>query len=128
VSIKQQDTHLSITRTSPTFYEGCTQDGEPAIEMGRIFGQALSFVIVGDTAYGTYNFPCLFDRLSPTQWLGISGAVQGSVTGSVIRGALDSSGGALDIYAPASATATTPGGGPIAICHATDHALTFQRR
>jgi hypothetical protein len=128
VSITQQGTRLSITRTSPTFYESCTIGHSPATEDGRIFGQTLSFVITGDTYGSDYSYPCLFDRLSPTEWLGISGFVSGAVTGSVIRGTLDTSqGGAFDLY-ESSSTATAPGSPPKAICHAKDHSMTLRRR
>jgi hypothetical protein len=88
----------------------------------------LSFVITGDTYGSDYSYPCLFDRLSPTEWLGISGFVQGAVTGSAIRGTLDTTqGGALDLYESPS-TAAAPVGRPTAICHARDHSLTLRRR
>jgi hypothetical protein len=129
VSITQQGTRLSITRTSPTFFESCMVGNKPATEQGRIFGQTLSFVIVGDTYGSDYSFPCLFDRLSPTEWLGISGFVQGTVAGAVIRGTLDTAqGGAFDVY-PSLSTATAPyGSPPTAICHAKDHSMTLRRR
>jgi hypothetical protein len=129
VSITQQGTRLSITRTSPTFYESCSPGNRPVTESGRIFGQMLSFVITGDTYGSDYSSPCLFDRLSPTEWLGISGFVQGTVTGSVIRGTLDTTqGGAFDLY-QSLATASVPyGSPPTAICHAKDHSITLRRR
>lgn len=129
VSIAQQGTRLSITRTSPTFYESCTPSHRPVTENGRIFGQTFSFVIVGDTYGDDYSSPCLFDRLSPTEWLGISGFVQGTVAGPTIRGTLDTAqGGAFDLY-QSLPTATDPyGSAPRSICHATDHTMTLRRR
>jgi hypothetical protein len=128
VSISQQGTRLSLTRTSPTFYESCTIGHSPGTEEGRIFGQTLSSLISGDTYGSDYSYPCLFDRLSPTEWLGISGFVQGTVAGSVIRGTLDTTqGGAFDLYESPS-TATAPVGPPKAICHAKDHSMTLRRK
>jgi hypothetical protein len=127
LDITQQNTHLSITRTSPTFLESCTRN-RPATEQGRIFGQTLSFLIVGDTYGSDYSWPCLFDRLSPTEWLGISGSVQATVNGSTIRGTMDTGqGGAFDLYESTPA-ATSPSGPPTAICHAPDHIITIRRR
>ena len=128
VNIVQQGTQVSITRTSPTFYESCSVGNRAVTENGRTFGQTLSFVIVGDTYGSDYSFPCLFDRLSPTEWLGISGAVEGTVSGNTIRGTMDSTQGAFDVYESLS-TSTTPNGNSLkAICHAADHALALRRR
>ncbi len=128
VNITQQGTRVSITRTSPTFYESCSSGNRAVTSNGRIFGQTLSFVIVGDSDEGDYSLPCLFDRLSPTEWLGVSGVVQGTVTGSSIRGTLDTTqGGAFDLY-ESLPTATGPyGSPPKAICHAKDHSLILRR-
>jgi hypothetical protein len=85
-------------------------------------------VIVGDTYGSDYSFPCLFDRLSPTEWLGISGAVEGTVSSDTIRGTMNSTQGAFDVYESPS-TSTTPNGNSLkAICHAADHGLTLRRR
>jgi hypothetical protein len=128
VNIVQQGTQVSITRASPTFYEGCSVGNRAVTENGRVFGQTLSFVIVGDTYGSDYSFPCLFDRLSPTEWLGISGAVEGTVSSDTIRGTMDSTQGAFDVYESPS-TSTTPNGNSLkAICHAADHGLTLRRR
>jgi hypothetical protein len=124
VTINQQDTHLSITRTSPTFFEACSLP----TDLGRIFGQTLSFSIVGDTAEDNFVYPCLFDRLNPTQWLGIAGPVTGTVTASGIQATLDTTRGAFDSYESAS-TATSPfGSPPKTVCHANDHSIVFRRR
>lgn len=53
--IHQQGTQVSITRTSPTLHESCSVGNRAITESGRIFGQTLSFVIVGDTIRGTMN-------------------------------------------------------------------------
>ena len=128
VSIIQQDTYLSITRTSPTFFESCAPGNRPITTPGRIFGQTLSFVIGGDTNGSPYSFPCLFDRLSPTEWLGITGFVEGTVTGTTFLGALDTNrGGAFDLY-ESLPTATRPAGPPIVICNGQEHAMTLRRR
>ena len=110
---------------SPTLFESCAVGNKPATEEGRIFGQALAFLVVGDTAEANYNYPCLFDRLSPTQALGIAGVVRGTNMGSVIQATLDTTGGAFDYYE----SATTPfAGPPKRICHANDHSMVFRRR
>ena len=57
VSIIQQDTHLSITRTSPTLVEVCSPGNRPVTEQGRIFGQTLSFGIVGHVTAATTATP-----------------------------------------------------------------------
>jgi hypothetical protein len=120
VTIIQQDTHVSITRASPRFFEACSAP----TELGRIFGQALSFLIIGDTAEAGYNYPCLFDRLSPTQAVGIAGPVRGTVTGSVIQATLDSTVGAFDLYESSTNLFGAP---PKMICHASDHTMVFRR-
>lgn len=120
-TISQQGTHASITRGSPTFYESC----RAPTEVGRIFGQTLSFLITGDTAAEEYNYPCLFDRLSPTQAIGIAGLVKGTVIGNVIQATFDTTNGAFDLYE----SATTPFvGPPKVICHASDHSMILRRR
>jgi hypothetical protein len=129
LNITQRGTLLSITRRSATFFESCAGGRRPPTDHGSVLGQTLSFVIAGDTYGDDYSFPCLFDRLSPTQWLGISGQVQGTVNGSTIRGTLDTTnGGAFDLY-QSQPTATEPyGSSPKAFCHALDHSITFRRR
>jgi len=128
VNITQQGTRVSITRTSPTFYEGCSAGNKAVTEDGRIFGQTLSFVIVGDTDWGNYAYPCLFDRLSPTEWLGISAGVEGTVAGDTIRATMTTIHGAFDVY-ESPPTAAVPSGNSVkAICHAADHTLTLRRR
>jgi len=128
LDINQQGTRLSITRVSQSFWESCTVAHGTATEQGRIFGRALSFVIVGDTYGNDYSYPCLFDRLSPTQWLGLSGLVEGTVTGSIVHGTMNTAQGAFDLYETAP-TATEPyGTAPKSICHAPDHTLVLRRR
>jgi hypothetical protein len=128
VSIIQQDTYLSITRTSPTFFESCAPGNRPITAPGRIVGQTLSFVIGGDSGGSDYSDPCLFDRLSPTEWLGISGFVEGTVAGASVLGALDTGrGGAFDLY-ESLPTATRPAGPPRVICNGQEHSLTLRRR
>lgn len=128
VSIIQQDTYLSITRTSPTFFESCALGNRPITAPGKILGQTLSFVIGGDSGGSDYSDPCLFDRLSPTEWLGISGFVEGTVAGASVLGALDTGrGGAFDLY-ESLPTATRPAGPPRVICNGQEHSLTLRRR
>ena len=52
---------------------------------GAIVGTRLRFVFVGDTEYGTWSYPDIFDRLSDGGRFGFDGAVEGTVTGSAIR-------------------------------------------
>jgi hypothetical protein len=123
--ITQQGTHFYVTLTSPTIYDfnAPSYDGD-----GTIFGQALSFLIPGDTNYGDWSSPDIFDRLSPTQWLGISGFVQGTVTGSEIRATLDTTMGGTFDYWESLPTATVPGGPPQAVCHAKDNDMLLRRK
>jgi hypothetical protein len=118
--ITQQGTQFHITLTSPT----TDDNGGPQARLGRIFGPALSFLIEGNEDEGTYIYPDLVDRLSPTQWLAIIGTVQATVTGSEIRATLD---GNLDYYESLS-TATTFAVPPKALCRAKDHGMVFRRR
>jgi len=123
--ITQQGTHFYVTLASPTIYDfnAPSYDGD-----GRIFGQALSFLIPGDTGYDDWSYPEVFDRLSPTQWLGISGFAQGTVTGSEIRATLDTTmGGAFD-YWESLPTDPFPAGRSQAVCHAKDNSMVFRRR
>jgi hypothetical protein len=128
LDITQQGTRVSIARTSPTFYEVCSVDDSAFKEDGRILGQTLSFGITGDTYWGDHSYPCLFDRLNPTEWLGISGAVEATVSGDTIRGRMDTTQGAFDVYKTQSASDTPSGNFLKAICHAADHVLTLRRR
>jgi len=128
VDITQQGTRVTIARTSPTFREVCAVDDSPFKEDGRIFGETLSFGITGDTYHGDHSYPCLFDRLSPTEWLGISGAVEATVSGDTIRGAMDSTHGAFDVYKTQISSDPPSGNFLTAICHAADHVLTLRRR
>jgi hypothetical protein len=118
--IAQQGTQFQITLTSPTTYD----NGGVHARVGRIFGQALSFLIEGNEDEGTYIYPDFADRLSPTQWVAILGTVQGTVTGSEIRTTLD---GNLDYY-ESLATATIFAVPPIALCRAKDSGMVFRRR
>jgi hypothetical protein len=92
---------------------------------GRIFGQALSFVLPGDTYYG-YDLsvgPDLLERLSPTQWLGITGLVKGTVTGSDIHAVMD---GRFE-YSETAATATRAASS-VTACQGKDSGIVLRRR
>lgn len=121
-TISQEGTHFRITLASPTLYDITRSSFE-----GRVFGQTISFIVVGDTCYGDWSDPDLFDALSPTEWLGITGSVQGTAAGSEIRATLDSTMcGAFDVWQ--SGTGGRPAGPPQAVCHAKDSMMVLRRK
>jgi hypothetical protein len=87
---------------------------------GTVVGQTLTLGIYGDTGYGTWSYPDLFDQLSPTAWFGADGTVQGTVTGSEIQGTMA---GDIEYWA-----SSPPAGMPDDVCHAADHGVTLRRK
>src|SRR5262249_49754773 len=112
--------HISLS--SPTSEDSCSLGNAPGrpweVVAGRILGPALSFVIPGDTDYGSFATPCVVDSLTATESLGIYGTVSGTATGSQIQGSLD---GNLDYYRLAEPRGALR-------CSAKDHVMVFRRR
>lgn len=114
-AITQQGTRFKIALSSPTIYR------DPYWFDGRIFGQTLSIYIGTDTSGVDFEYPGLYDSVSPTLWFGIFGSVQGTVTGSEFRATLD---GQLS----SDVSLSPPFGKPQVICSTKDSAVVFRRR
>jgi hypothetical protein len=123
-TITQQSAQLLIRLTSPTLRDGQARDKPGEFSTwGTIFGNKLSFTIVGDTEFGTWSYPYFFDRFSSTHWSGMSGWLPGAVIGRTeIRGTMNG-----DIESWDWARSDWPGGEPSGVCRATDHVVVFRR-
>jgi len=116
VQLSQQGANVQAFFSGPTIYN------LPSAHLGSVIGNALSLWIDArdvDTHFEAF----VFDRLTPTQWIGISGSVTGTVAEPEFSAVLS---GAVDLYtAPASANFPPPP--PVAGCPG-NHALTFRRK
>ena len=76
----------------------------------------------GDTDYGTWVFPVLFQRVSATETVGITGIIErAAVTQNEIRGTMNG-----DVLLFGSNLAS-PDGRPPGVCRASDHVIVFRR-
>jgi hypothetical protein len=112
VQLIQQGTRLQVRTSSPTL-----QVFNPDGDYGTIFGSHVRLHFVGDTDYGDWSTPDLYDHLSPTEKFGFDGSVDGTVTGSEIRGTMN---GDLVYW-------NAPTYGPAWYCRATDHGVILRR-
>ena len=88
-------------------------------QTGAVLGSRVRLQFPGDTDYGEWTSPDIYDRLSPTEQFGFVGTVDGVATESAIRGTLD---GDLLYFNTA-----TDRGGPTWYCRAKDHVVTLRR-
>lgn len=99
-TISQQGTRLTFAFGGSTVRQGFSF----GTNSGRVASNAFQLILYYDDYYGTYG---LLDRPTPTDWVGIYGTAEGTVTSSTsITGGFA---GTFDYYATA-ATATFPTG------------------
>ena len=77
VAITQQGTRLTFRFTAPTIQQGFTATS------GRIAGTEFSLAIDFDDYYEDYG---LLDRMTPTDWIGVTGTGEASGDRTAIRG------------------------------------------
>ena len=111
VELIQNATRLQVKVSSPTLRRNTDHHS------GTVLGSSVRLVIVGDTDYGEWTYPDLYDQLSPTEAFGFSGFVQGTVNGPEIRATMD---GDL-VYFKAPETR------PPWWCRSKDHIVTLRR-
>lgn len=112
VQLMQHATRLQVKISSPTL-----QLLNPDEHSGTVLGSRVRLQFVGDTDYGEWSTPDLYDHLSPTETFGFDGSVDGTVTGSEIRATMN---GDL-VYWNARTFA------PTWYCRATNHGVILRR-
>jgi hypothetical protein len=110
--LTQVGTRLQMTITGPT-----VKVLNPSQNGGSVFGTHVRLGISGDTNYGEWSSPDLYDQLSPTETFGFSGLLEGTFLGGEIRAEMY---GDL-VYRNA------PTFEPTWYCRARDHAVRFLR-
>jgi hypothetical protein len=85
VTIAQSGNRITLTPSSPTLVRKTAIDG-------RIYSDFVTATLWFDDYYLDYG---LLDRVTPTDWVGIRGSLQGTVKNVAIDGLLD---GAFDYY------------------------------
>jgi hypothetical protein len=112
VEFIQHATRLQVKISSPTL-----QLLNPDEHSGTILGSRVRIQFVGDTDYGEWSTPDLYDHLSATETFGFDGSVDGTVTGSEIRATMN---GDLVYW-------NAPTYGPAWYCRATNHVVILRR-
>jgi hypothetical protein len=112
VELIQNATRLKVKFSSPTL-----RQYNPDQHSGTVVGSRVRLSIVGDTNYGEWSTPDLYDQLSPTETFGFDGFVQGTVNGREIRATMD--GDLMYFKAPAYE--------PAWYCRSKDHIVTLRR-
>lgn len=112
VELIQNATRLKVRFSSPTL-----RQYNPDSHSGTVLGSAVRLSIVGDTEYGGWSSPNLYDQLSATETFGFDGFVQGTVNGSEIRATMD---GDLVYF-------KRPTFEPTWYCRAKDHPVILRR-
>ena len=112
VKLIQQGSRLQVKTSSPTL-----EVFNPNEDDGSIFGSRVRLNFVGDTNYGEWSTPDLYDHLSPTERFGFDGVADGTVTGSEIRAAMNG-----DLVYWNAPTFT-----PAWYCRATNHVVILRR-
>ena len=92
----------------------------PTQQVGTVLGSHVGLIFVGDTDYGEWSAPDIYDRLSPTEQFGFAGFMEGHVAGASIHGTLNG-----DLVYFNSETNTHE---PSWYCRAKDHVVTLQLR
>jgi hypothetical protein len=111
LQVTQQGTGLQMKISSPTLQVFNDQFH------GSVVGTRVRLIFPGDTYYGEWSTPDLYDHLSPTEKFGFNGTVEGNVTGAEIRGRMN---GDLVFW-------NAPTFDPAWYCRANDHIVTIQR-
>lgn len=112
VQLIQSGTRLQVKFSSPTL-----RQYNPDEHSGTVLGSYVRLFIVGDTDYGEWSTPDLYDQLSPTETFGFDGTVQGTVNGTEIRATMN---GDLVYW-------NAPTYGPAWYCRATNHGVILRR-
>ena len=112
VQLIQSGTRLQVKFSSPTL-----RQHNPDEHSGTVLGSYVRLFIVGDTDYGEWSTPDLYDQLSPTETFGFDGTVQGTVNGTEIRATMN---GDLVYW-------NGPTYGPAWYCRATNHVVILRR-
>jgi hypothetical protein len=115
VELTQNATRLKVKFSSPTL-----RQYNPDSHSGTVLGSRVRLSIVGDTSYGEWSSPNLYDELSPTETFGFSGLVESTVNGREIRGTMY--GDVVYFNFPGGA-----GFGPEWYCRSKDHIVTLRR-
>jgi hypothetical protein len=108
----QNGTRLQVRISSPTL-----QVFNPGQNYGTIFGSFVELQFIGDTDYGEWSTPDIYDHLSPTEKFGFDGRVEGTLTGAAIHATMN---GDLVYW-------NAPTFGPAWYCRAKDHIVSLRR-
>jgi hypothetical protein len=114
VEFAQRGTRLQARLSGPTLTVHFQQP-TPA----TVLGSQVRLQLTGDTDYGMWTSPDIYDRLSPTEQFGFVGTIDGVLSGAAISGRLDG-----DLVYLNTATDHNE---PTWHCRATDHAITLRR-
>jgi len=112
VQLTQQGIRLQMTISSPTL-----KMFNPDENFGSIVGSRVRLSFIGDTDYGDWSTPDIYEHLSPTETFGFDGIFDGTAAGSEIHGTMN---GDL-VYWNASTF------GPAWYCRAKNHVVTLSR-
>ena len=127
VSIAQQGTRLSITRTSPTFYESCTPSHRPVIENGE-YSARYSHSSLLETRTATRQLPLFVrspesHRVAWHKWIRAGNGRRAHDPRHAGHGTRRR----IRLYGR-SRRPPTRRSAPRSIVHATDHTMTLRRR
>jgi len=117
LQISQQSGNIQALFSGPTIFN--LSGGQ---HVGSVLAQTLAFYVAA-REHESFNEAFLFDRLGPTQWIGLSGQVRGTVAEPEFKAVLT---GDVDLYT-ATAGANFPLPPPVAGCPG-DHGLVFRRK
>jgi len=118
--ITQNSAQVRVLLTGPAIdvrYEPHDQ----FVSWGFLTGDQLSVVLVGDTEYGTWSTPDLFQRLTDTQMVGIDGSIAADAGRHEIRGRMN---GDIEVFVTGVFGFD---GRPPYVCRAADHAVVLRR-
>ena len=114
VKLSQEGTSLQMRISSPTL-----KVVGVAPLPGSVLGSRVRFLLPGDTDYGEWTSPALYDVITSSETFGFDGFADGNVTGNEIRTKLN---GDLLYW-----NLAVPTFDPTWYCRATDHVVTLRR-
>ncbi len=112
VDVTQQGARFQMRISGPS-----VRVANPGGFGGIVLGSHVRLSFPGDTNYGEWGSPDLYDQLSPTETYGFSGFAEGESTDAAIRAVMH---GDLVYW-------NAPTFDPTWYCRATDHAITLRR-